>query len=154
MTETELIPDAILWMCGEEQSVVALESREHMYHPRILVTGSRDWTDTHTIRKMLETLMPDGTLIHGGCRGADMIADTEGKLQGMAVVCMRADWNRHGPAAGPIRNSAMLALEPDAVWAFHDDLEHSRGTRDTVRKARRKGIPVAVIGSAENKQGT
>lgn len=44
---------------------------------RILVTGSRDWTDGSTIRVVLASLADrnrTAILVHGDCRGADWIA--------------------------------------------------------------------------------
>ena len=146
MTTRTLIEGATLWIQDTLTDGLFIED---LWHPRILVTGSRNWVDAGTIEAMIHTLPRDATVIHGACMGADLMASFAAKKWGCAVVSMRADWDKHGKAAGPIRNSAMLALAPDVVWAFHDDLEHSKGTRDTVRKARRLGIPVAVIRSRE-----
>lgn len=35
----------------------------------------------------------------------------------------------------------------DLVLAFHDDLEHSRGTKDMVKRARAANVPVQIISS-------
>jgi len=53
-----------------------------------------------------------------------------------------ADWNRHGRAAGPIRNEKMAEVS-DALIAFLDG--KSRGTRSMIEIARRKGLQVAVV---------
>ena len=140
-----LIEGATLWVGDELASGVFMEE---LGHPRILITGSRHWDDRKTIGRMLGTLPASAVIIQGGCRGADSIAYHEARLRGLRVVCMNADWDRYGNKAGPIRNSAMLKLGPDVVWAFHDDLDRSKGTLDMVRKACRKGIPVAVVGSS------
>jgi hypothetical protein len=54
-------------------------------------------------------------------------------------------------AAGPLRNLELLdALDQAAgdrlVFAFHDDLERSRGTRQCVAAARRRGYDVTLVG--------
>jgi hypothetical protein len=44
---------------------------------RILITGSREWTDTARIRAVLayhRHAFPDAILVHGDARGADRIA--------------------------------------------------------------------------------
>lgn len=120
--------------------------------PRILVTGSRLWTDTATIRTALTRAWKRYgrpiTVIHGACpTGADPIADTwarEHALHDVHVEAWPADWHRHGRAAGPIRNHAMLDSGITEVLAF--PLGHSPGTRGTIRAARARGIPVTDHG--------
>jgi hypothetical protein len=68
---------------------------------------------------------------------------------GYHVIPHPADWEKYGKAAGPIRNAEMIRRHPDLelVLAFHDNLAISRGTRDMVVLADKKGIPVEVINS-------
>lgn len=111
---------------------------------RILVTGSRDWTDRDIIRKVLSWLPPGSTVVHGAARGADTIAAEEAKALGLTVEAHPADWKRHGKAAGPIRNQKMIDAGPyDAVFAF--PLPDSIGTRDCIERARKAGYEVAVF---------
>lgn len=108
---------------------------------RIIVCGGRDFTDrvmldyvlsyVHTHRSIAE-------LIHGGARGADQMANRWAFNNGIARVEVRADWRKHGRAAGPIRNRQMLDLKPDGVVAFPG----GRGTADMVRAAEAAGVPV------------
>ena len=39
----------------------------------------------------------------------------------------------------------LLAMCPNLVLAFHDDIESSRGTKNMVAIARKAGVPVEVI---------
>lgn len=110
---------------------------------KVLVCGSRDWTDHEKIRIRLAEL-PRGTLVlHGGARGADRIAGTVAASLGLAVNEYPADWRGFGRSAGYRRNLAMLGQEPDLVLAFW--LDGSTGTGHTVREARKRRIPVEVI---------
>lgn len=112
----------------------------------ILVCGDRHWRDGSVIQFRLEQLDRDVTILHGGARGADRIASNIAKALGLHVQEVPAAWAAKGRAAGPIRNRKMLDLEPDLVIAFHADLDGgSKGTKDCVREARRRGIPVEVI---------
>ena len=88
-------------------------------------------------------------LVHGAARGADACADEWARGQS-DVLCWRypADWKKHGKAAGPIRNAAMLyplteVQHEDAglVVAFPG----GRGTADMVSRARRAGIRVVEV---------
>ena len=115
---------------------------------KILICGSRSWTSGKVIRDIVGLIKEDVTIIHGDCKtGADAIADHYANLRGLTVMAFPADWARLGRRAGPARNTRMLDENPDLVIAFTDDLERSRGTRDTVTKARKRGIPVEVINS-------
>jgi hypothetical protein len=62
----------------------------------------------------------------------------------------KADWSKLGLAAGPARNHQMLDQQPDEVWAFHDDMGRSKGTRECVNEAARRGIPVRMFHSARH----
>ena len=125
---------------------------------KILVTGDRNWTDE---LKIFNTLMEIGfdypvdgenssfnhdiTLIEGEARGADTLARIAAEKLDWTVIKVPAEWNKYGKAAGPIRNQAMLDLDPDLVVAFHSDLENSRGTKDMVERAKKKGVKVTHI---------
>jgi hypothetical protein len=55
-----------------------------------------------------------------------------------------ADWDKHGRAAGPIRNQQMLDEgKPDLVVAFL--LPQGSGTLDMIRRTEKAGIEVRVI---------
>lgn len=108
----------------------------------VLVCGSRDWDDERSIMLRLVALPRDTTIIHGGARGADQIADRLAKIIGFTVRVIPAEWDKHGRAAGPIRNRAMVDERPDLVVAFQRGA--SRGTQHTIDIARARGIPVEV----------
>ena len=111
---------------------------------RLLVCGDRNWWDALTIRTELFSRMPS-VVIEGEARGADTIAREEAESLGIPVEKYPADWEKHGRAAGPIRNKQMIDEgKPDFVLAFHDDYENSRGTRNMVSQAQDRGIPTTV----------
>jgi hypothetical protein len=123
---------------------------------RVLICGDRNWEDYELIeaeiRNLLRRLGDDEelTVIHGCARGADSLAGQASKsLKVDHIEEYPALWETYGRGAGPIRNQQMLKEgRPTQVIAFHDDLEHSRGTRDMVRRAERADIPVRVISHA------
>lgn len=108
---------------------------------RVLVTGSRNWTDREQIRKALSLLPPGSTVVHGAAGGADTIADEEARALRLNVEPHPADWKRHGRKAGPLRNQEMIDAGPyDIVFAF--PLPGSIGTEDCIRRARKAGWTV------------
>ncbi len=112
---------------------------------RVLVCGSRYWTDKLLIETELLTYQTPITVIHGGCRGADSIAGSIAHELGFQVLTVPAKWEKYGFAAGPIRNREMLLLSPDIVIAFHEDLESSKGTKHMVSLAQAAGIKVQLV---------
>jgi hypothetical protein len=113
---------------------------------RILVCGGRDFNNRLFLAATLESLGPITRVIHGGARGADMLAGEWAIENGIPFEVFGADWEKYGRAAGPRRNAEMLAKgKPDLVVAFPG----GRGTADMVRRAKAKGVPVKEIGVVE-----
>lgn len=115
---------------------------------RILVTGSRTWTDASMIANALVDAVGDAdpadvTVVHGDHPfGADALADHAATELGLTVEPHPAEWKRYGPAAGPKRNASMVAAGADICLAFYHG--PSRGTRDCANRARYSGIPVVA----------
>jgi hypothetical protein len=119
-------------------------TKKHMR--RIVVCGSRNWTDGDLVWSVLEVLRHPVEIIHGDAPGADRIAAEIAEEQGFRVTAVPAEWDRYGRSAGMKRNVQMLEMNPSIVIAFWDG--KSRGTAHTVREARKRGIPVLVVSSA------
>jgi len=114
---------------------------------RVLFCGDRNWSDIEMIAEELIDLLPkDPTIIVGGAKGADSIAEGVARDLNLKVEVFKADWATYGRAAGPIRNKAMLESGIDKVLAFHDNLSMSKGTRNLVSQAKKMGIEVEVLG--------
>jgi hypothetical protein len=122
-----------------------------MSAPRILVTGSRDWTNEGAIVDALADAWRElghnrGTvLVQGECHlgGADLLAKRVWEAWGMPVESHPAEMGPDGHVLGPKRNAHMVSLGADLCLAF--PLPSSRGTRNCMRLAREAGIPVRVI---------
>lgn len=117
---------------------------------RILVTGSRTWTDREAVHHSLTTavreLTFDGEIIvvHGGARGADTFAAewASARLEARAER-HDADWQLWGKRAGMKRNSEMVALGADLCLAFIRD--NSPGASHCAELARKAGIPTITV---------
>lgn len=108
----------------------------------VIVTGSRSWAFPEIIWEYLNRAMPK-LVVEGGCGGgADRAAREWAKANGVTNKTFRANWERHGKAAGPLRNGLMLRSYPTAlVLAFPLD---GNGTRDCISQAKRMGMSVHV----------
>jgi hypothetical protein len=117
----------------------------------ILVCGAREWRDLPAIYRVLQAFDAATTIVvHGACRGADLMAEECARRLEMRYRGYPARWRAHGKGAGPIRNGQMLASEPiSRVLAFHQNLRDSKGTRDMVTRAVRADIPVDIYPAQE-----
>lgn len=114
---------------------------------RILITGSRTWTDETVVEEALADqfvyardldLIP--LVVSGACpSGADLLAERITTLYyGWDVERHPADWGLHGKRAGFIRNAEMVNLGADVCLAFIRD--DSKGASHTADLAERAGI--------------
>lgn len=110
---------------------------------RVIVCGSRGWTDSAKIAERLAALPKNTLVVHGGARGADKIAAREATKLGLKVQLHGAKWERYGKTAGLIRNHEMAAAGADLCLAFWDN--RSSGTKHMIAEARKHGIPVEII---------
>jgi hypothetical protein len=119
---------------------------------RVLVTGSRTWTDEAVIAAALREHWGTGAvLVCGACpRGADAIAERLWHDWGGQVERHPADWAT-GRAAGMERNAAMVAAGADVCLAFIRD--NSPGATHTARLADLAGIPVRRYEHPEQSKG-
>lgn len=122
------------WLRGRREDDIRL----------VLVCGSRDWTDCEVVFAAISDLWDwqrengwdDLTVLHGGARGADLLAKHCGEQLGISTREEKADWDswdRVGPDPGRVRNHRMLAFGPDLVLAFKDDAHRWDGLGSRAR---------------------
>lgn len=116
---------------------------------RVIVTGSRGWTDRGRIRRRLAQLPPNATIVVGydpvkkRPGGADRFAFEEAPKLGLLVEPHPARWDEQGKRAGFVRNKEMAYLGAVLCIAFWDG--RSTGTFDMMGQAVKHGIPVDVV---------
>ena len=113
---------------------------------RILVTGSRKWTDVRLLEEILLGFAKyqKVTIVHGGANGADKMASNLAKRMGWEEEVWFADWNLYGRSAGPIRNKEMVDSKPDFVLGFVVKGQ-SKGTEGCIKFAKEAGLDFMVI---------
>jgi hypothetical protein len=106
---------------------------------KILVCGGRYYNNANFMNATLNGFGHISEIIEGGASGADSLANIYADLHGIPVNQFKADWKKHGRAAGPIRNKQMLEeSHPDLVVAF----EGGKGTANMINQARSLGVTV------------
>jgi len=120
---------------------------------KVLITGSREWTNEAVIHRELSAL-PAGTIIvHGACSwGADAIADRVAVELGFEVRRYPARWTaRMRGHAGTARNQRMIDEENfeeepiDLCLAFPMNTIRWGGTMDCMKRATEAGIDVRTV---------
>jgi hypothetical protein len=109
---------------------------------KIAIVGSRTYKHPEYVAKYVGDLPKDTEIISGGAIGPDTIAVKMARERGMKTTVFEPDWKNKGKIAGFLRNSDIVA-NADHVVAFWDGV--SKGTEDTINKARKLGIPVTII---------
>lgn len=114
---------------------------------RLLICGSRNWTDEKFIYDRLKRSKGKiDVVIEGEARGADRLAAKAARKLGISVLPFPADWETYDRAAGFIRNRQMLREgNPDGGWAFSDDIEKSKGTKNMVQLLCENGLPTKIF---------
>lgn len=120
---------------------------------RIIICGGRHFTNYSCLDTVVDQVLLDLDLdfdeieiVSGHCSGADQLGETYAETNGISYSTFPAQWSIYGKAAGPIRNSEMIKYASDSeipvVIAFISP--NTRGTNDTVSKAKKLGFKVYV----------
>lgn len=120
---------------------------------RLLISGSRDWSDKLTITRELAVFArehgQDVVLVSGACyKGADLICESVGKTFGWIIETHPAKWDKkpdgsYNRGAGFKRNELMVNLGADACLVFIKD--GSAGASHTAGLAQKAEINTKVI---------
>lgn len=112
---------------------------------RVIVCGSREWTDRNAIAERLADLPGDTVVVHGCAKGADYMAGQEAQKLGLLVEehpVTKDDYAYYGNRAYFLRNERMAKLGAELCLAFWDG--RSRGTAMMVDLAEKHGIPLEL----------
>lgn len=113
---------------------------------RIMVTGGREFNNYTLAKATLDKyLKQTDTLVHGGWRGCDLLCAKVASEIGAETEEHKADWNKYGRAAEPIRNKEMLKSGIDLVIAFPG----GKGTNNAIKTAQAFGTPIVKIDQNE-----
>jgi hypothetical protein len=108
---------------------------------KIAIVGSREYPDMDQVRAFVQSLSIYDTVVSGGARGVDKVAEEEAIKRNMRTAIFKAKWQEFGKRAGYLRNEEIVAA-CDKVVAFWDG--KSKGTAHTINIARKAGKVVDI----------
>lgn len=123
-----------------------------MEHVKVLVCVGRDFFQKIKFKNNLDEFMKMLSdrgeqaveIVHGGAKGADSFAGLYAESRNLINTECKADWDKYGRAAGPVRNQEMIDFHsPDYCIAFWDGV--SRGTLDMITRSTKAGVQTLVI---------
>lgn len=115
-----------------------------------IVCGGRNLRDRNLVFRILDWFKPS-LVVHGGAPGADSLAQEWSERRGVPAAVYPADWEKHGKAAGPIRNERMVSENASgAVIAFPG----GKGTASTVGFAHQYRVPVITVAANGGRAAT
>lgn len=115
-----------------------------------LVAGSRTITDYNYIKETLDYFLQNKTeitIVSGGARGVDSLAERYAKERNYGLKIFPADWDRYGKQAGYIRNDEMhkyiSQFSDRGIVAFWDG--KSKGTAHNFGLATKYDTPIKIV---------
>lgn len=109
---------------------------------RVAIVGSRNFPDLELVSAFVRELEPGTTVVSGGAKGVDQVAEHAARTHLLDTIILRADWKKLGLGAGYARNHDVVA-NCDSMIAFWDG--KSRGTKHAMKLAKRMGKSVRVV---------
>ena len=115
-----------------------------------LVVGSRSFDNYELLESTLDKLLinyREITIVSGGAKGADTLAEEYAAANGYECMVFKANWQQHGRAAGIFRNEEMhryiSQFEKRGCGAVGDG--QSRGTYSNFELAKKYNNPLRII---------
>lgn len=113
---------------------------------KLIIAGSRHiLVSNEEIKALLNHYgLNPSEIVSGTARGVDQCGETYAHTNGIAVAEFPADWNKHGKAAGPIRNQQM-AHYADALLIIWDGKSSGSGHMKSYMTKLGKPVYEAVL---------
>lgn len=112
---------------------------------KVIIAGSRNFNDYDLLKVNITRILQsiEGIeIVSGTARGADQLGEQYAKEFKLTIKRFPADWDKHGKAAGYIRNEEM-AIYANVLIAFWDGV--SKGTKHMIDLATKHGLTIHII---------
>lgn len=112
---------------------------------RTIIAGSRTITDSAVVEEAVRASgFAPSVVLSGTARGVDVLGEQWAANKRIPLERYPADWNKHGKAAGPIRNQQMADAAGPGGALVAIPGPGSVGTHDMIRRAKARGLKVYV----------
>ena|SRR3990170_1629361 len=112
---------------------------------KTIIAGSRTVTNYDTLKQAVkESGFEITEIVSGGARGADSLGEKYAKENNIPMKIFPAEWDKHGKAAGYIRNEQMAEYVGEAGQLIALHLNESRGTAHMISLAKKNGLKIFV----------
>lgn len=110
---------------------------------KLAVVGSRSFCNEEKLENTLESIKDRVTMVvSGGAKGADSLAESWAKKNGIPTTVFKPDWQKYGRGAGVVRNRDIISNCDECV-AFWDG--KSKGTKSSIDLCKKLNKKVTVI---------
>lgn len=104
---------------------------------KTIVAGSRGILSYMEVVKAIEDAPWEiSEVVCGGAVGPDSLGERWARVNGIPIKMMKADWNKHGSAAGPIRNAEMAKYADRAIVVWDGE---SPGSKNMIKEMNKLG---------------
>ena len=100
---------------------------------KVIVAGSREFENYEMLKNKLDKLLVNQKeiqIVSGGCRGVDKLGERYAKEKGYSLKIFKANWDKYGKKAGPLRNRKMAEYANGLVAFYKEgrqrDQKHDR----------------------------
>ena len=111
---------------------------------KIIIAGGRDFNDYNKLCQICDHMLQnqqDIEIVSGTAKGADQLGEKYANEKGYKITRFPANWDKHGKAAGYLRNEEM-AKYADALIAFWDN--KSKGTEHMINLAKKYNLKIKI----------
>lgn len=113
----------------------------------IAVIGSREFDDYHLLETTVDAIIKERpykevTIVSGGARGADSLAEAYARNRQLPLIIKRADWLTYGKKAGYLRNMEMANIANICIGFI---INASPGATMMINLCKEKNIETIVI---------
>jgi hypothetical protein len=105
---------------------------------KIIIAGSRTLEPVfefiNEARIMFGMINASYEIVSGGAEGVDTCGENFAKEMGWKLTVLPADWNKHGKAAGPIRNRQMVEYADELLLIWDGESKGSKNMKEEMKK--------------------